>query len=270
MRRILLFGLSIVVLGCSRNPAPGDAAPVRPVVRLLEVSPPIGSRIERDTPIHVRAAYTLPPGDGAYHASLMFVTAGGGTVSTSTSTSRTSEPPLTGPTGTIDLTANAGDLRHELAQPLTAVVMLIGPTAQDADEDTRTISPAEVRERLRVIVPDSAADTVKVQVRSVRRSSGPVAARSRAIFYNGAGPSSALRGPSLPFEQAIEEYRTYRAEKALALATDERGRRSWGFAFGYADAASAIERALSECRTRVTQREMDAECRIYARGDSIP
>ena len=233
MRRILLVGLAIVVLGCSRNPAPGDAAPVRPVVRLLEVSPPIGSRIERDTPFHVRAAYTLPPGDGAYHASLMFVTDGGGTVSTSTS--RTPERALTGPTGTIELVANAGDLRHELAQPLTAVVMLIGPTAHDA-----------------------------------RRSSGPAAARSRAIFYNGAGPSSALRGPSLPFVQAIEEYRTYRGEKALALATDERGRRSWGFAFGFADPASAIERALSECRTRVAQREMDAECRIYARGDSIP
>jgi hypothetical protein len=109
-----------------------------------------------------------------------------------------------------------------------------------------------------------------LRLRVVRRGAGRAAARSRAIFYNGPGPTSALRGPPLPFDEAIEEYRSFRGHKAFALARNDAGRRIWGFSFGYSDADGAVARALEECENRVARAELIAACRIHAVNDSVP
>ena len=69
----------------------------------------------------------------------------------------------------------------------------------------------------------------------------------------------------------IEEYRTYRGEKAFALAIDEEsGRRTWGYGFGFNDPDRAIARALRECRSGVERRRLTATCEVFGNADGIP
>ncbi|HEX6309842.1 MAG TPA: hypothetical protein VFZ69_16845 [Longimicrobiales bacterium] len=242
-------------------------------VRLLEVEPEVGTRLAPGIAIHVRAAYRLPRGTSGHQANLMFLTETGALVSAT----GTRPILLTAREGVIELSAEPLASRGpRLAYPLTAIVMIMGPPTGPADADTIQRAPRDlppdVRERLDRL-RDSAAsggsDSLRIRtvVTGVRRAA---AARSRAIFYNGAGPAPGLRGPALPFDEVVAEYRTYLGQKALALAVDARGRRTWGYGFGFAVADSAIARALRECEVRVARRGRNSTCRVYAVGDSIP
>ena len=233
-------------------------------VRVLEAQPPVGTRLGPAAEIHVRAAYRLPEGASGHHASLMFLAENGATV-----TASGAHPvALVDDSGVVELAARPADVRPRLRAPLTAVVIITGLPQVPPQADT--IVPGGMGAAGRERLPDSVVDSVPDQLRLIRvRSVVQAVARSRALFYNGAGPASGLRGPALPFEEVLAEYRSYGSEKAFALAADERGRRTWGYAFGYALADSAIARALAECERRVRARELRATCRVHAVGNTI-
>lgn len=239
----------------------------RAYVRLLEVEPEVGTRLVPGTTIRVRAAYHLPRDARGHQANLMFLT------ETGTLVGAVGARPvqLTEREGLIELSAVPVPSRGSLRHPLTAIVMIMGPVdpaRADTIQGPRDVPP-DVRarlDRLRDSVAAGGNDSLRVRSVVTRVSA---AARSRAIFYNGAGPAPGLRGPSLPFDEAFAEYLTYRGHKAFALAVDPRGVRTWGYGFGFAVADSAITRALRECEQGVSRRRRNSTCRLYAVGDSI-
>lgn len=252
--------LALVCAACATN---------APYVRLVDVEPRIGTRVTPDTTIRVQAAYRLPDGK-RYQANLMFLTQSGSVVSAS----GTAPVWLTEREGVVTLQARPAGARSPLESPLTAVVMIMSEPRGAADADTTDGAqdvPAELRERIEQIRDSLEAKGERVQFRTVA-SVVPVRPimRSRAIFYNAAGPASLSLGPALPFEEVITEYRTYGGEKAIALAVAENGRRTWGYAFGFRTTKLATERALLECEQRVARRGLQATCELYAVGDSIP
>jgi hypothetical protein len=254
----------LVALLCS-----ACAASAPPYVRLVDVEPRIGTRVTPDTDIRVQAAYRLPDGK-RYQASLMFLTETGSIVSTS------GGGPLwlTEREGLVTLQGRPVLARGPLESPLTAVVMIMSDPQDATDADTTDDPqnlPPEVRQRMEQLRDSLNAEGEQVQLRTVASAVRvrPFM-RSRAIFYNGAGPAPLSLGPALPFEEAIAEYRTYGGEKAFALAVAEDGRRAWGYGFGFRTTQLATERALLECRRGVERRGLQATCEVYAVGDSIP
>jgi hypothetical protein len=259
--------LALLAAGCASAPVPSDRVD-GPYVRLVEVEPAIGSRIDSASAIRVRAAYRVPSGGGGYRAQLMFLTESGSTASVMGAQAQ----PLTEVEGVIELTAVPGNTRRPLAQPVTAIVMIM-PIPDVAARDTLAggvALPEELRARLRQAGDTLAGDSTAPRVRAVS-TSAPVRPlmRSRAIFYNGAGPATGALGPALPFQEVVAEYLTYRGGKALAVAQDSNGRRIWGYSFGYAQQDSADARAIDHCERAVAARSAKATCRLHARGDSI-
>src|SRR5690606_9820923 len=106
---------------------------------------------------------------------------------------------LTSPEGIVELSAVPGTTRHALRSPLTGVIMIMASPGQRVSADTiarlRDVPP-EVRERLRQLRDSAAARSDTLQVRAVVTGAAvPAVARSRAIFFNGAGPAPGLVGP---------------------------------------------------------------------------
>jgi hypothetical protein len=238
-------------------------------VRLLDVQPSIGSHVRPETTIRVRAEYRLPSEYRGYRASLMFLTENG----VLRGAGRTNVE-LNAPEGVIELSAYPMEVPGDLSEPLTAIIMIMGPPGEmdgvDTIPDMQDVPP-EVAARLQQL-RDSAAragDSLRVRHRVTVTRTASVA-RSRRIFFNGAGPAPGIVGPTL-FPEVIEEYRSYRGAKAFALAIDEEsGRRTWGYSFGFNDQDRAIARALRECRSRVERRRLTATCEVFVNADSIP
>lgn len=156
---------------------------------------------------------------------------------------------------------------HQLAEQLPHQLRHAGVPPRNDPQNL----PPEVRQRMEQLRDSLNAEGEEVQLRTVATAVRvrPFM-RSRAIFYNGAGPAPLSLGPDLPFEEAIAEYRTYGGEKAFALAVAEDGRRAWGYGFGFRTTQLATERALLGCRRGVERRGLQATCEVYAVGDSIP
>lgn len=260
----------LLALLCTACATSRTAEPDRGFVRLTDVQPEVGTTLAPGTTIRVRAAYRLPSDASGHHANLMFLSESGSLVSAAGARS----VQLTAREGVIELSAEPVAALGTLQHPLTAIVMIMGPPGEPAGADTIQGPgdlPPEVRARLDRLRDSAAAggrDSLRVRT-VVRRVPVSAVARSRAIFYNGAGPAPMLRGPALPFEEAFAEYQTYRGHKAFALAVDVRGLRTWGYGFGFAVADSAIARALRECERGVVRRGRNSTCQVYAVGDSI-
>jgi hypothetical protein len=238
-------------------------------VRLLDVQPSIGSQVRPETTIRVRAEYRLPPEYRGHSANLMFLTENGALRSAGGA-----HVELNAREGVIELSAYPAEVQGDLREPLTAVIMIMGPPGEMVGVDTipgMGDVPPEVAARLQQL-RDSAAragDSLRVRARVAVARTAAVT-RSRRIFFNGPGPAPGTAGATL-FTEVIEEYRTYRGEKAFALAIDEEsGRRTWGYGFGFNDRDRAIARALRECRSGVERRRLTATCDVFVDADSIP
>ena len=269
MPRLRLLLVLIPGAACATNPPQGSESERSAYVRLLEVEPSIGSRLSPEATIRVRATYRLPPDARGHTANLMFLTENGRLVSARGDRA----VDLSAPEGVIELSADPAKVLRTLREPLTAIIMIMGPPGEIEGADTIPglgPVPAEVAARLRQL-RDSASRGDSLRVRTIVRR-GPMAsvARSRRIFFNGAGPAPGTAGSTL-FTEVIEEYRSYRGAKAFALAIDEEsGRRTWGYSFGFNDPDRAIARALRECRSRVERRRLTATCEVFVNADSIP
>src|SRR5690606_22378273 len=213
----------------------------------------IGSTIRSNTTVHVRAEYHLPREARGHQANLMIMTERDELVSAGALGVL-----LSSPEGMVELSAMTGATRHTLRSPLTGVIMITASPGERLSADTITRLrdvPPEVRDRLRQLRDSAAARSDSVQVRAVVTGAAvPAVARSRAIFFNGAGPAPGPVGPRLPFDEIMEEYRSYRGHKAFAIAVASSGRRLWGYSFGFSEPDSAIARALRECERRVELR----------------
>jgi hypothetical protein len=239
-------------------------------VRLLEVEPSIGSRLSPEATIRVRATYRLPSDARGHTANLMFLTDNGALVSARGERA----VDLSGPEGVIELSADPATVTGTLREPLTAIIMIMGPPGETEGADTIPgigPVPPEAAAHLQQLRDSASRGGDSLRVRTIAMS-GPMAsvAWSRRIFFNGAGPAPGIGDRSLPFAEVIEEYRSYLGAKAFALAVDESGRRAWGYGFGFDDPDSAIARALRDCESGVERRDLTATCRVFVDADSIP
>jgi hypothetical protein len=235
---------------------------------LLDVQPLIGSRVSPEATIRVRAEYRVPAEHRGYRANLMFLTERAGLRGTAQTTVE-----LTAPEGVIELSADLAEVPGDLSEPLTAIIMIMGPPGEMEGADTISGSgdlPHELAARLQQLRDSAARAGDSVRVRRVRVAPTASVARSRRIFFNGDGPAPGVVGSTL-FSEMIEEYRSYGGAKAFALAIDEEsGRRTWGYGFGYNGPDSAIARALHECRSNVDRLRLAATCEVFVNADSIP
>ncbi len=71
------------------------------------------------------------------------------------------------------------------------------------------------------------------------------------------------------FTRFFEEYSGKTDKKALALAHDSNRREAWGYGFGYSSQAQANDRALLECRNRLAEYRVNADCKLYAIGNDV-
>ncbi len=91
---------------------------------------------------------------------------------------------------------------------------------------------------------------------------GPLGrARTRTIYFNGAGP---VRSFAAEPSDALEEYWTFQPHKAFAMAFDEDDRWTYGFAYGHPSGDAAAEDALERCRAAAQRRGVDAPCLLLA------
>lgn len=90
-------------------------------------------------------------------------------------------------------------------------------------------------------------------------------------------PSSTTQKPvtdtTLPlpagFLKAYPEYLAKAEKKAIALAHDRDGRYAWGYGYNYSTQELADARALSECRSRMTEYKVENDCKLYAIGNRV-
>ena len=71
------------------------------------------------------------------------------------------------------------------------------------------------------------------------------------------------------FTRFFEEYSAKKDKKALALAHDSNRREAWGYGFGYSSQTQANDRALLECRNRLAEYRVNADCKLYAIGNDV-
>ncbi|MCX7066127.1 MAG: hypothetical protein NTW85_00260 [Methylococcales bacterium] len=71
------------------------------------------------------------------------------------------------------------------------------------------------------------------------------------------------------FTRFFEEYSAKTDKKALALAHDHNKKEAWGYGFGYSSQAQANDRALLECRNRLAEYRVNADCKLYAIGNDV-
>jgi hypothetical protein len=92
-----------------------------------------------------------------------------------------------------------------------------------------------------------------------------------AAVLAGAGGCEALRatrvGEPATLNEALTVYRNAKEKKAIAVAVDESGKRTWG-AFYHARLQSfASEQAVEECERNADKFGVRAECWLFAEGD---
>lgn len=72
--------------------------------------------------------------------------------------------------------------------------------------------------------------------------------------------------------KSFEEYKTYKSNKAMAVAMGDDGRYAMGYAYDYVSQDRANARAIKLCTDANNQTEgnkVDAECKIYAIDNDI-
>jgi hypothetical protein len=67
----------------------------------------------------------------------------------------------------------------------------------------------------------------------------------------------------------FQTYSSKPNKKALALAHDNDRREAWGFGVNYSTQEQANDRAMTECRSRIAQYHVNADCKLYAIGDVV-
>ncbi len=186
-----------------------------------------------------RLAYVIPDFDPErkYVVSALFAQVGG-----RLSSIGTKDVPLQAPFGIVTVrtpiqSANSV-LPSERVDPLTGVFYLLRSGSAVAAQDTLRIGDA-------------------IGVRTGNQSS--VQTRSRTFFYNGSGPARSL---AVGLPALLEEYWTYRPNKALAIAYDSASRWTYGYAYGHPSAEAAVERALEACKASAARRQIVAECQV--------
>jgi hypothetical protein len=239
--------LLLIVAGCAPAVTQPAAAPTaRPaVLRILDITPPIGARVDSSTVLVARLAYHIPDfdPDRSYVITGLFAQLGGQL------SSRGNEGVTVGtPFGVATIRLPVAAPREipvgELASPLTGVFFLLRHDSVPSIQDTVYVG-----------------DQTRIRVSGSRAS---VQARSHTFYYNGAGPS---RTHTTDLVGILEEYWTYRNHKALAVAYESDQRWTYGYGFGYPSSEVAVERALEECRASVARRQITAPCRIVASDD---
>jgi hypothetical protein len=245
----ILMVIVILGAGCATAAAPGSPSqsdategPVLPVLRLIDITPADGSPVDSSTVIVARLAYHIPrfDPDRTYVISAVFAgtegrmfNRGGGSVE------------LRSPVG-------IATVRHSLERlwtsvldppvtPLTGSFFLVERDSAVVDMGQPPIGP-----RLPM---------------GTRMAGGPVRARTRTFYFNGAGPARTL---AVGILDVLEEYSTYRSHKALAMAYESPGRWTYGYAFGHGSVEEASERALRECGEAAERRDITAPCRLIA------
>jgi hypothetical protein len=74
-------------------------------------------------------------------------------------------------------------------------------------------------------------------------------------------------GRPTTLHEALSIYREADEKKAIAIAVDQGGKRTWG-AFYHAELQGfANEQALAECERNVLEHRIRAECWLFAEGD---
>jgi len=75
-------------------------------------------------------------------------------------------------------------------------------------------------------------------------------------------------GEASTFQEAVGTYGAADGRKALALASDERGRRAWGAQYGRSLSQERSTReALEECAASAKRTGVQAQCYLFAIGD---
>ncbi len=243
-----LVAFSAALTSCApaaRQSAPAPTpTPTAAVLRLLDISPSDGSRVDSTTVLVARLAYVIPDHDPQrrYLVSAMFAQVDGRLSSVGSQ-----NIPLQAPFGIVTF---RGPMQssHILAprqpvNPLTGVFFLFRHDSIVGTSDT-TRSGNEMR--------------VRTAVRST------VQARSRTFYFNGSGPARSL-AEGLP--AVLEEYWTFKSHKALAVAYDSAERWTYGYAFGHRSTDTASQRALEQCKAAAARRQVVAPCQLVAKDD---
>lgn len=241
---IAVFALVASCAPASKQAVTAPAA-AQAVLRLLDITPADGSRVDSSTVIMAQLAYHIPDFDPErrYVVSALFAGAGGGL------SSRGSEgAEIQTPFGIVTVRLPLETLRKgpssEPASPLTGVFFLLRRDSVHSVQDTIRLG-----------------DQMRIRTGMSRSS---VQAQTRTFFYNGAGPARSL---SSDLPAILDEYWTYRSHKALAVAYDSTTRWTYGYAYGFGSREHAIERALEHCRAAAARRQIVAPCRTIAADD---
>ena len=67
---------------------------------------------------------------------------------------------------------------------------------------------------------------------------------------------------------ALAVYRASDEKKAIAVAADEEGRRTWGALYGSYSQEHANEKAVENCRKNARRAGILADCFLFAEGDA--
>jgi hypothetical protein len=73
--------------------------------------------------------------------------------------------------------------------------------------------------------------------------------------------------PTATLEEAVRVYRLSKDAKAMAIAADEGGRRTWGVLYGGLRQEKANEEALAACERNAARAGVRAPCYLFAIGD---
>ncbi len=238
-----LLACTAILTGCAtaaRQPALAPTSSAT-VLRLLDISPRDGTRLDSSAVLVARLAYVIPDFDPEqqYVVSTLFAQVGGAMSSVGSE-----DVPLQAPYGIVTIRRPVKPANSRLPNnpitPLTGVFYLLKQGAA-------------------VAAPDTVVDGNLMRVSGRRQMS--VEARSRTFYYNGSGPARSLaRG--LP--AILEEYWTYRSKKALAVAYDSASMWTYGYTFGYPTADAAVAAALEQCKASAVRRKITAPCEIVA------
>jgi hypothetical protein len=75
-------------------------------------------------------------------------------------------------------------------------------------------------------------------------------------------------GETSTLEGALRVYASSKEKKAMAVAADERGRRTWGVLYGSYTQEHANEKAIEACEKNARHSGIQAPCHLFAEGDA--
>jgi hypothetical protein len=225
-----------------------EASPTAPVLRLLQLIPEDGARVDATMEITAVLAYHIPHFDPnrEYRVAALFAARHGGSFNPTGD-----GQPIESPVGILTIRQPlAGVIGHgfnEPSPPITGVFYLLDQERGPVQEDTVWVG----------------------EFTRIRMGKGRSQARAstRTFFYNGGGPARRLTLCCSVID-LLDEYRSFRPHKAIAMAQDPAGRLAYGYAFGRSTPAEAADGALAQCRTWAEQQGIQAECRLVAVDDA--